>query len=121
MAGGTKISHHRRRRQPHSTIISAAAILLISLVIFCDADDRSDLNIDDYPQFASQTFDISSIDSSSSSNLLDIRPVNYSSWNRNVTYVSSSAFNARGMAPLYNITNRVINLFVDADEPIPKG
>lgn len=108
-----------RRRQPYS-IISTAIVICLIVLQQCDADVASDINddpdMDDYPQVAGQ-----SSSSSINSNLLDIRPVNYSTWNRNVTYVSSAAFNARGMAPLYNITNMVINLFVDANEPIPKG
>ncbi|CAO1328869.1 unnamed protein product, partial [Diamesa tonsa] len=38
-----------------------------------------------------------------------------------MTYHSSTGYNALGMAPLYNLTNKLIDLFVDAEEPIPPG
>jgi hypothetical protein len=50
-----------------------------------------------------------------------IENTKYTKWMENETYVSSTEYNAMGMAPLYNITNIVIDFFVDADEPIPDG
>lgn len=54
-------------------------------------------------------------------NILKIENTKYTQWTENETYFSTTAYNALGMAPLYNITNTVIDFFVDADEPIPDG
>lgn len=44
---------------------------------------------------------------------LVFRDANFSSWkHENVTYQSSTGYNAKGMAPLYKIANQVISLFV---------
>lgn len=51
---------------------------------------------------------------------LDFTKTEYSVWNKNTTYVSSTKFNARGMSPFYNITHEVMKLFIGA-EAIPKG
>lgn len=53
--------------------------------------------------------------------ILQIENTRYSIWSQNLTYMSSSGYNALGMAPLYNLTNIVIDFFVDAEEPIPPG
>lgn len=53
--------------------------------------------------------------------ILKIENTKYSVWSQNMTYMSSTDYNALGMAQLYNLTNKVIDFFVDADEPIPPG
>lgn len=53
--------------------------------------------------------------------VLEIENTKYSLWTQNMTYMSSTGFNALGMVPLYNLTNKIIDLFVDKDEPIPPG
>lgn len=53
--------------------------------------------------------------------ILKIENTKYSVWSQNLTYMSSTDYNALGMGQLYNLTNKVIDLFVDADEPIPAG
>lgn len=53
--------------------------------------------------------------------ILKIENTKYSVWSQNLTYMSSTDYNALGMAQLYNLTNKAIDLFVDADEPIPSG
>ncbi|XP_058121237.1 prominin-like protein isoform X2 [Anopheles coustani] len=53
--------------------------------------------------------------------ILKIRSTDFSRFNESsAEFVSSRSYNARGMAPLYEITNHVINLFVD-EYPIPEG
>lgn len=52
---------------------------------------------------------------------LKIENTKYTKWTENETYYSSMEYNAMGMAPLYNITNIVIDFFVDDKEPIPDG
>ena len=52
--------------------------------------------------------------------ILKIENTKYTVWIQNLTYASSTDYNALGMAPLYNITNKVIDLFVD-HQPIPDG
>lgn len=53
--------------------------------------------------------------------ILKIRSTDFTRFNESrVEFVSSTSYNARGMAPLYEITNHVINLFVD-ETPIPDG
>lgn len=53
--------------------------------------------------------------------ILKIENTKYSVWSQNLTYMSSTDYNALGMGQLYNLTNKVIDFFVDADEPIPAG
>ena len=53
--------------------------------------------------------------------ILQIENTKYSIWSQNMTYHSSTGYNALGMAPLYNLTNKLIDVFVDAEEPIPPG
>uniref|UniRef100_A0A8W7PG49 Prominin-like protein n=1 Tax=Anopheles coluzzii TaxID=1518534 RepID=A0A8W7PG49_ANOCL len=52
--------------------------------------------------------------------ILKIRTTEFTRFNEAVEMQSSTSYNARGMAPLYEITNRVIDLFVD-ENPIPDG
>lgn len=53
--------------------------------------------------------------------MLLFRDANYSSWeHENVTYRSSTGYNAKGMAPLYKIANQVISLFV-GKTVLPEG
>lgn len=54
-------------------------------------------------------------------NSLKTEHTKYTPWTEKEQYHSSTAYNALGMAPLYNITNIVIDFFVDAEEPIPDG
>ncbi|XP_055915367.1 prominin-like protein isoform X2 [Eupeodes corollae] len=51
---------------------------------------------------------------------LDLTKTEYSVWNKNTTYLSSTKFNARGMSPFYNITHEVMKLFIGQDA-IPNG
>lgn len=53
--------------------------------------------------------------------ILKVENTKYSVWSQNMTYMSSTDYNPLGMSQLYNLTNLIIDLFVDADEPIPKG
>ncbi|XP_069967418.1 prominin-like protein isoform X3 [Bactrocera oleae] len=53
-------------------------------------------------------------------NELNLKPTNYAEWNENVTYVSSTAYNARGMQPLYEITHKIIWFFT-GEHPLPEG
>lgn len=53
--------------------------------------------------------------------ILEIENTKYSLWPHNMTYMSSTGYNALGMLQLYNLTNTVIDFFVDKDEPIPSG
>lgn len=53
--------------------------------------------------------------------ILKIENTKYSVWSQNLTFMSSTDYNALGMGQLYNLTNKIIDLFVDADEPIPSG
>lgn len=53
--------------------------------------------------------------------ILKIENTKYSVWSQNSTFMSSTDYHALGMAQLYNLTNKVIDLFVDSEEPIPQG
>ncbi|XP_037940754.1 prominin-like protein isoform X3 [Teleopsis dalmanni] len=53
-------------------------------------------------------------------NELNLKPTKYSQWSKNVTYFSSTAYNARGMQPLYDITYKVL-WFIAGEHPIPEG
>uniref|UniRef100_A0A182WKT3 Prominin-like protein n=1 Tax=Anopheles minimus TaxID=112268 RepID=A0A182WKT3_9DIPT len=52
--------------------------------------------------------------------ILKIRTTEFTRYNELIEYESSKSYNPRGMAPLYQITNHVIDLFV-AEYPIPDG
>lgn len=60
------------------------------------------------------------LDSESSAPILAFRETNYSALNQNVTYRSTQAGSFKGMAPLYNITNLILDFFL-GDEPIVDG
>jgi hypothetical protein len=53
--------------------------------------------------------------------ILEVENTKYSIWQQNMSYVSSTGYNAYGMVPLYNLTNKIVDFFVDKDEPIPPG
>ncbi|XP_070502019.1 prominin-like protein isoform X3 [Chironomus tepperi] len=53
--------------------------------------------------------------------ILEIENTKYSIWPHNMTYLSSTGYNALGMLQLYNLTNTIIDLFIDKNEPIPAG
>lgn len=53
--------------------------------------------------------------------ILKIENTKYSVWSQNSTFMSSTDYHALGMAQIYNLTNKVIDLFVDKEEPIPQG
>lgn len=62
-----------------------------------------------------------SIRSDSSSSIIQFRDAEFSAWKHdNVTYLSSSGYNAMGMAPLYRIANQIIGLFV-GEAVLPEG
>ncbi|XP_065075957.1 prominin-like protein isoform X2 [Ochlerotatus camptorhynchus] len=107
-------SHHKKR---HSSITSTdmisstqnwrsssplltmgAAILLI--VVFC----------------SSQCTSVQAADSF----ILKIRTTEFSNISETPNFLSSTSYSSRGMAPLYNLTNLVIKLFVGT-EPVPEG
>lgn len=58
--------------------------------------------------------------STSAEPILDLKETNYSTWNSNVTYISSTSYHARGMGPVYIIANRIIDIFMGQDV-IPEG
>lgn len=53
--------------------------------------------------------------------VLQIENTRYSVWSQNMTYISSTGYNSLGMSPLYNLTNTIIDFFIDKNEPIPPG
>ncbi|XP_055611924.1 prominin-like protein isoform X3 [Uranotaenia lowii] len=74
---------------------------------------------------AAAIFLLVAIFSSSSSSvqadsILKIRKTDFTRFRESPEFVSSTAYNARGMAPLYNLTNNVLKLFVDTN-PVPEG
>ncbi|KAG4077541.1 hypothetical protein HA402_002968 [Bradysia odoriphaga] len=58
--------------------------------------------------------------STSAEAILDLKETNYTQWNTNVTYISSTSYHAKGMAPVYVISNQIISLFMGRDV-IPDG
>lgn len=54
-------------------------------------------------------------------NDLNLKPTKYTEWSKNVTYVSSTDYNARGMKPLYEITQKVMWFLIGGEDPIPDG
>lgn len=51
---------------------------------------------------------------------MKIRTTEFTNFSETPSYISSTSYNARGMGPLYNLTNVAIRLFVDTD-PVPEG
>lgn len=58
--------------------------------------------------------------STSAEAILDLKETNYTNWNTNVTYISSTSYHAKGMAPVYAISNQIIGIFMGRDV-IPDG
>ncbi|XP_046807592.1 prominin-like protein isoform X2 [Lucilia cuprina] len=52
---------------------------------------------------------------------LNLKPTKYTDWSKNVTYKSTTDYNARGMKPLYDITQKVMWLLIGGENPIPDG
>lgn len=52
--------------------------------------------------------------------ILNFREANYSTYNSTVKYKSTTLNDPKGMAPLYNITNRILDFFL-AEDPILEG
>lgn len=109
----TKMTTTTRKKILTSSTLSSLSMLLLlfMLVLIPTTVKCDDANLDD----------ISQQQQHEAQKLLNIKPVKYSVWNDKTVYLSSTAYNARGMAPLYNITNTVINLFLDTKDPIPDG
>lgn len=58
--------------------------------------------------------------STSAELILDLKETSYTQWNNNVTYISSTSYHAKGMGPVYVISNHIIDLFMGKDV-IPDG
>lgn len=52
--------------------------------------------------------------------IIQFRDANFSVWNENVKYNSTAMQNPKGMEPLYNITNVILDFFL-GKKPIPDG
>lgn len=60
------------------------------------------------------------VPSTSAEPILNLKQTNYTQWNNNVTYISSTSYHAKGMGPVYVISNQIIGIFMGRDA-IPKG
>lgn len=58
--------------------------------------------------------------STSAEPILNFKETNYTLWNNNVSYISSTSYHAKGMGPVYVISNQIIGLFMGRDV-IPEG
>lgn len=52
--------------------------------------------------------------------IIQFRDANFSTWNEKVKYNSTAMKNPKGMEPLYNITNIILDFFI-GKKPIPDG
>lgn len=52
--------------------------------------------------------------------IIQFRDANFSVWNERVKYNSTAMTNPKGMEPLYNITNMILDFFL-GKKPIPDG
>lgn len=52
---------------------------------------------------------------------LNLKPTKYTEYSKNVTYRSTTEYNARGMKPLYDITQKVMWLLIGGKDPLPDG
>lgn len=52
---------------------------------------------------------------------LNLKPTKYTEWSKNITYKSLTEYNARGMRPLYEITQNVMWFLIRGEKPIPDG
>ncbi|XP_055531338.1 prominin-like protein isoform X3 [Wyeomyia smithii] len=91
----------RSLRRPIGGPLSALAVLLL-IAVFSGSNSRSSVLLvqADY--------------------ILNIRTTEFSNISETPHFVSSTSYNARGMAPLYNLTNLVVKLFVSTN-PVPEG
>lgn len=58
--------------------------------------------------------------STSAEAILNLKETNYIQWNTNDSYISSTSYHAKGMAPVYVISNQIIGIFMGRDV-IPAG
>lgn len=58
--------------------------------------------------------------STSAEPILDFKETSYTQWNNNVSYISSTSYHAKGMGPVYAISNQIIGLFMGKNV-IPDG
>lgn len=58
--------------------------------------------------------------STSAERILDLKETSYTQWNNNVSYISSTSYHAKGMGPVYVISNHIIDIFMGKDV-IPDG
>ncbi|XP_058975503.1 prominin-like protein isoform X3 [Musca domestica] len=54
-------------------------------------------------------------------NGLKFKQTKYTEWSKNVTYLSKTSYNARGMKPLYEISHKVMWFLIGGEDPIPDG
>ncbi|XP_075164037.1 prominin-like isoform X3 [Haematobia irritans] len=52
---------------------------------------------------------------------LKLMPTKYTEWSKNVTYLSRTTYNARGMKPLYEISHKVMWFLIGGEDPLPDG
>lgn len=52
---------------------------------------------------------------------LNLKPTKYTEWSKNITYKSSTDYNARGMKPLYDITQKIMWILIGGENPLPDG
>lgn len=58
--------------------------------------------------------------STSAEPILELKETTYTQWTNNVTYISSTSYHAKGMGPVYVISNRIIDIFMGRNV-IPDG
>ncbi|XP_073839374.1 prominin-like isoform X5 [Musca autumnalis] len=52
---------------------------------------------------------------------LKFKQTKYTEWSKNITYLSKTSYNARGMKPLYEISHKVMWFLIGGENPIPEG
>lgn len=69
---------------------------------------------------AADTSSESTSPATATTRIIQFRDANFSVWNENVKYNATAMRNPKGMEPLYNITNIVLDFFL-GKKPIPDG
>lgn len=88
------------------TVLVCFALLFASISIIVRADGSS--------SGENSEFDYDDVQ------ILNFREANFSTYNATVKYKSTTLNDPKGMAPLYNITNRILDFFLN-EEPILDG
>lgn len=106
----SKMSHGRKRRSLLNAVsfLVTCSVLLLTIAL---ADGNFTKRINEI----SRSLDKAIVE------MLELEKTNYTEFDSNVSYHSSTHFNPKGMGGLYNITGLFMNLLMPQDKLYPEG